>query len=86
MPVAHVNPGEDLNPDPGSETRNREAGAYGAKQDVVDALEAAIELVGGVVTGEVTQDDSGTGLLASYKQQFREALADMNRLAEISKE
>lgn len=41
---------------------------------VVAALEAAIALVGRVVTGEVTRDDSATGVLASYRLQFADAL------------
>jgi hypothetical protein len=41
---------------------------------VVAALEAAIALVGHVVTGEVTRDDSATGVLASYRLQFADAL------------
>ena len=49
------------------------------KQDVIDALNAAIELVGKVVTGEVTQDDSGTGLLASYRAQFVDALEALKK-------
>lgn len=41
---------------------------------VVAALEAAVELVGKVVTGEVTRDDSATGVLAAYRLQFSDAL------------
>ena len=38
------------------------------------ALEAAIELVGKVVTGQITQDASNTGVLACYREQFTSAL------------
>ena len=43
-------------------------------EKIVEALEAAVELVGKVVAGDVTQEDSNTGVLASYAQQFRDAL------------
>jgi hypothetical protein len=44
------------------------------KAELLAALESAVELVGEIVTGKVTQDDFNTGVLAAYRDIFDDAI------------
>jgi hypothetical protein len=45
-----------------------------AAPELLAALESAVELVGEIVTGKVTQDDFNTGVLAAYRDIFEDAI------------